>query len=120
MRTYGRTYDEYGNPTWVEVTTDVNGYNDAVYMTALCQVLQGSSGESPFYANYGIPGQQSVLQQVPPDYYVAVTQRQFAPHFASLQVTKIMARDNRGAPYPAYKVVAVTNQGATLSQVVPQ
>ena len=119
MRTYGRTYDEYGVPTWVEVSTDANGYNDAVYLTALCQVLQGSPGESPFYANYGIPAQQSVLQQVPPDYYVAVTQRQFAPYFASLQVTKIMAVDNRKVPFPAYKVVAITNHGSILEQVVP-
>jgi hypothetical protein len=45
----------------VEVTTDANGYNDAVYLTTLSQVLKLNLGESPFYANYGIPQYQSVL-----------------------------------------------------------
>ena len=31
---------------WKEVTTDANGYNDAVYVTALCQILQLQTGLS--------------------------------------------------------------------------
>jgi hypothetical protein len=119
MRTYGRNYNPDGTYTWAEVSTDASGYSDAVYLTTLCQVLQGSPGESPFYANYGIPGLQSAQQQVPPDYYVALTQSQFAPYFANLQIQKIAAVDSRGVPYPAYKVTATTHQGATIGATIP-
>ena len=40
MRTYGRVTNEDGTKTWVEVDTDANGYNDAVYVTTLAQCLQ--------------------------------------------------------------------------------
>ena len=58
--------------TWVEVSTDANGYNDAVWLTTLAQVLQLGLNESPFYGNYGIPAQQSAVTQVFPDYYVII------------------------------------------------
>ena len=45
MRCYGRTYNVDGTYTWSEITTDANGYNDAVYVTALAQVLQLQLGE---------------------------------------------------------------------------
>ena len=35
MRTYGRNYNPDGTYTWVEVSTDANGYNDDVYLTTL-------------------------------------------------------------------------------------
>jgi hypothetical protein len=120
MRAWGRTYDEYGNATWEEVSTDANGLNDAVRLTHLCQVLQGSPGESPFYANFGIPGQQSVMQQVFPDFYVALTQAYFAPFFANLQVQSVQEVDANNVPYPAYKITAITNQGAVLGATIPQ
>jgi hypothetical protein len=52
----------------------------------LAQTLALSLNESPFYANYGIPARDSVATQVPPDMYVAITQSQYAPYFASLVV----------------------------------
>jgi hypothetical protein len=110
MRTWGRIYNEYGVPTWVEVTTDANGYNDAVWLTTLIQCLKLNIGESPFYANYGIAARQSVVTQVFPDYYVNQTQTQFAQYFASLLISKVP-----GTPTPTYNVNVVTHQGATIS-----
>lgn len=127
MRTYGRVYPR--NPdgsiatdpatglpyagTWVVVETDASGFNDLVYITTLCQVLQGNLNESPFYANYGLNQHQSVETQVFPDYYMFVTQAQFAPFFASL----IIAKQNN--PSPAYRVNVMTSRGVRLSTSVP-
>jgi hypothetical protein len=107
MRTYGRVpIAPGGKPVqWVEVTTDANGLNDNVWLTTLIQVLKLNLNESPFYANYGIPAKQAVIQQVFPDWYIWETQRQFAPHFASLIVAK------EPGPIPTYTVNVTTNQG---------
>jgi hypothetical protein len=114
MRTYGRVGQVNGmGGTWVEVTTDANGYNDQVYLTALAQTLKLNLGESPFWANYGIPAQQSVTTNVFPDYYVIQTQTQYAPFFASLVITRIP-----GTTQPAYTVTAVTHSGATLQTTI--
>ena len=113
MRTYGRVYDLYGRPTWVQVSTDVNGRNDLVWITTLIQCLKLSPGESPFYANYGIPAQRSVITQIFPDYYVTLTQRQFSQYFASLLVKKLNSFD------PVYEIDAVTHVGVVLNRVVP-
>jgi hypothetical protein len=95
---------------WVTVTTDANGFNDLVYFTTLCQVLKLNLNEDPFYANFGLPQQASVQQQVPPDVYVAQTQAYFAPFFASLQIS----RASNAYP-PSYTAVALTHQGAILN-----
>ena len=98
---------------WVEVTTDSNGYNDAVWLTTLAQVLQLNVNESPFYGNYGIPSQQSVTTQVFPDYYVMLTQQNFSQYFLSLLISKQNAID------PTYNVNATANPGAILINPVP-
>ena len=113
MRSYGRTYDANGNPTWQQVNTDANGNNDLVWVTTLCQVLLLNLQESPFYASYGLPAQQSVIQQVFPDYYVAVTQQIFAPYFASLLITK-----QTGTATPTYNVSVTTHQGVKINATV--
>ena len=110
MRTWGRD----ANGIWQEITTDANGFNDAVYLTTLIQVLKLAPGESPFYANYGIPATASVIQQLFPDFYVNLTQQQFSPYFASLTVAR--SNDNP----PTYQVGIVTNTGAVISVEVPQ
>ena len=113
LRTYGRINQVNGlGGTWVEVTTDANGLNDAVYLTTICQVLKLNLNEDPFWANYGIPGQQSVITQVFPDYYAAQTQTQFAPFFSSLVITRI-----QGSNPPVYNVQAVSHSGAILPTV---
>ncbi len=114
MRTYGRVTNSIGGLTWVEVSTDANGFNDQVYLTALAQALKLNLGESPFYANYGIPAQQTLVTQVFPDYYVMMTQSQFSPLFASLVISRA-----QGSNPPVYNVTAVTNSGSTLDTTIP-
>ena len=114
MRIWGRTVDELGNKTWVEVTTDSNGFNDAVYLTALIQALKLNRGESPFYANYGIPAYQSVMTQVFPDFYVMQTQAQYAAYFSSLTIARV-----QGTSAPVYNIQANTHYGSTLEAVIP-
>lgn len=107
MRTWGRV-----DGTWVEVSTDANGFNDLVYVTALIQVLQLELGESPYYANYGIPAQSSLIQQIFPDYYVMVTQQQFAGYFANLTITRTDPNT------PTYAVRVVTHAGVVINATV--
>jgi len=113
LRTWGREYDEEGNATWVERTTDANGYNDSVYLTALAQVLKLNTGESPFYANWGIPQYQTVMTQVFPDYYVMQVQTQFAPYFAALTITRV-----QGSFPPVYNVRCLCHSGAILNETI--
>ena len=126
MRTYGRilildpvTGDPVIDPTtgvqqkqWIEVETDVAGFNDYVYITTLIQVLKLNLGESPFYANYGIPAKPSVVQQVFPDFYMARTQQQFAQFFASLTLAKVPSET------PTYNMSVVTNQGVKVEEEI--
>ena len=114
MRTWGRTYDELGNPTWVEVTTDANGYNDNVYLTSLSQALKLNLGESPFFGNYGIPAHQSVVTQVFPDFYAMQTQSQYAGYFSALSITRVP-----GSFPPVYNVKASAHSGAILTATIP-
>jgi len=111
-RTYGRVKNSAGNLIWVEIQSDSTGNFEYGYATTLIQCLKLSLGESPFYANYGIPAQRSVIQQVFPDYYVIVTQQQFSPFFASLQIAKEESQT------PIYNVNIVTTQGTKIQQEV--
>lgn len=117
MRTYGRISNPNtpnGLPlVWQQVNTDANGFNDQIYITTLCQVLLLYLGESPFYANYGIPAVQSVLTQIFPDMYVALTQQQFSQYFANLVIAKVPGIS------PMYNIAVTTQQGVTLNPKVP-
>jgi hypothetical protein len=108
MRTWGRVPDGDGNQKWVVVESDADGDFSYGWLTTLIQTLKLGLGESPFYAQYGIPAQQSIVTQVYPDYYVNVTQQQFAGYFASLSITKI-----DGEKKPTYNIQAVLLNGAT-------
>ncbi len=122
MRTYGRIYalnpdgsrkrpQPAGFPYWVTVQTDpATGSNSWVYVTALCQVILGNLGESPFYASYGIPAQQSIIQQIAPDLYVQRIQSQFAQFFAYLSISRVP-----GAGQPTYNVNATLFDGSPMS-----
>lgn len=124
MRTYGRTQDVLtGKKKWWIVTTDINGFNDSVWLTDLAQVLKLNLGESPFFANFGIPAHASVMTQVFPDFYLSRTQQQFASHFASLIITALPveqgsadseATGQDGAPAPRYYVNVLTNYGSRI------
>ncbi len=119
MRVWGRTYNPNGTYTWSEITTDQNGYNDAVYVTALAQVLQLQLGESPFYANYGIPALPDIVSQIFPDYNVYLTQQRYAPYFASLKVTKVNALNQYDVLTPVYNIQVITQQGSVINLNVP-
>lgn len=104
MRTYGRI-----GKTWVKVETDANGYDDDVFVTALCQVLLLNLNESPFYASWGLPAKPTIVSQVQPDFYVALTQQRFAPRFASLSVAKT------NTDPPTYRINVTKHSGAKVS-----
>jgi hypothetical protein len=120
MRTYGRTQNVLsGKKTWWMVTTDTNGFNDSVYLTTLAQVCKLNLGESPFFANYGIPAHPSVVLQIYPDFYMVRTQQQFASFFASLIITPApiaqgAADSDDGRPVPAYNINVLTNYGSRI------
>jgi hypothetical protein len=88
MRTWGRVWDELGNPTWVEVTTDPSGFNDYVYITALIQSIKLNLAESPFWANFGLPAHQSIIQQAAPDFNMQFIATYFSQFFASLIISR--------------------------------
>jgi hypothetical protein len=118
QRIWGRVGQVNGiGGSWVAVTTDANGFNTAVSVTNLAQVLKLNLGESPFFGNFGIPAQQSVMTQVQPDFYVNITQQQFAPQFASLIVQKQPNKPN--APRPTYDIDFTGFNGSILTGPVP-
>lgn len=114
MRTYGRTTDLLGNKTWIQVNTDSKGNDDAVYLTALSQTLQLNVGESPFFANDGIPQYQSVMTQVFPDYYVMLIQADYSKYFLSLTIARVQNTEK-----PEYTIDARTHNGAILLDPMP-
>jgi hypothetical protein len=103
-----------GYPYWVEVTTTPDGYNDLVWATTLCQCFLLNLGESPFYANYGLPAEQAIIQQIAPDYNAQQLQRLFAQYFLLLTVVR-----NMTANPPTYDVYITTNQGLKLNASLP-
>lgn len=115
MRTWGRIAN---TGEWFEVTTDANGFNDAVYLTTLAQVLLLNRGESPFFGDYGIPSQQAVITNLPPDFYVTLTQQQFAPYFASLIINRRPATGTGPRNPPVYDVNVITSLGSILGAAV--
>ena len=114
MRTYGRITNPNGTKTWIEVQTDpTTGSKSWIYVTTLCQALMLNLGEAPFDASSGLPAEQSVIQQIAPDFYVTRTQQQFAQFFASL----IVAKDPL-AKVPTYNINATLFEGTPASVTV--
>lgn len=113
MRTWGRVTDISGNKQWVAVESDENGDFSYGWITTLIQTLKLGLGESPFYAQYGIPAQQSIISQIYPDYFVNMAQQQFSGYFASLSVTKVAEKVN-----PTYDIQAVLLNGVTYRKQI--
>ena len=112
-RTYGRVTDVYGHKTWVEVLPTKSGALDYTYLTTLAQVCKLIPGESPFFANYGIPVNQSLITQIAPDYFVQRTQQQFAGYFAALALYKQPSFE------PTYQLNVMTQEGIILDYTIP-
>ncbi len=105
MRVWGRT-----NGQWVAVETGPDGLNQEVYVTWLAQVLKLNLGESPFWANWGIPQYQSIMTQIAPDYYMNQTQSFFSNRFAALSITRLT-----GYSTPSYNVNILTKTGTSFN-----
>lgn len=127
MRTFGRVPVDPANPNgakrWVVVETDAKGYNDGVYITAIAQTLKLNLNESPFWANFGIPARESVMQQIFPDLYAVFTQQYYSQFFASLIISRRVpeagfTRDQQQFA-PVYDISAVTQQGFTIPAFRP-
>lgn len=114
MRTWGRITQPDGTKQWVLVP-EVNGDFTYGWITTLIQCLKLNLNESPFYANYGIPAQRAIIQQLFPDFYVNQTQQQFAQYFASLTITRVPSADPTKL---TYSVEIVTLQGSVIMQEV--
>ena len=99
---------------WVVVQTDANGDNSWVYLVTLIQELQLELGESPFFANRGLPARQSILQQVAPDLYMSLIQQRYSQYFASLVITR-----TPGTTQPTYQVNVIFNSGVVINAEVP-
>jgi hypothetical protein len=112
MRNYWRVQNSAGELVWATASTDANGLNDLVFFTNLLQVLSLEQGESPLFANVGIAAQQSILQQVWPDFSVAQTQQLFSPYFASLTISKVQ---NPVPDEPTYDIFVIAHSGANLN-----
>lgn len=117
MRTYGRIVPDPVNAPdvkqWVLVETTPEAGDDYVWLTTLIQNLKLNLGESPFYAQNGIPAKPSVVQQLFPDFYVTLTQQKFAPRFAALLVAKVPE------DFPHYRINVTLNNGVPLEAKVP-
>lgn len=114
MRVWGRITNADGSKTWVQVQTGPDGLNQEVYVTWLAQVLKLNLGESPFWANWGIPQFQTIMTQVAPDYYMMQTQTFFSGLFANLKISRV-----NGTVNPTYNINVLTKTGATISAVIP-
>lgn len=106
----------YPNYKWVVVETDANGDSSYVYITALIQCLRLNLNESPFWARFGIPAKNSVIQQTQPDYYIAFIQSYFAKFFASLIITK--QPQTAADKTPVYAVSIVRLNGSVFQSTV--
>jgi len=104
MRSYGR--NSLG--VWVEIT-DPN----YVQLATLVQTLRLQQGESPFYANYGIPAKQSVMSQLAPDAAVNRTQAQYSQYFANLSVARVVS-----ATSPTYDIRAIFQNGTVIQSTL--
>jgi hypothetical protein len=114
VRVYGRVLNPQTQTySWQEVQTSASGQNDYVYITALIQCLKLNLGESPFWSNWGIPAQQSVVQQIFPDFYVSLIQQRYSQFFSTLQISKIYS------PTPTYNINITTNQGVQFQASIP-
>jgi hypothetical protein len=97
-RVWGKENQPDGSYKWKKIETVSYENFEYGYVTNLIQALKLNVGESPFYANVGIPAQKSVATQIFPDFFVVQTQQLFSPYFATLLISKI------NSPTPTYDI----------------
>lgn len=112
-RVWGRVTTN-GTRKWQAFETDSNGYDDAPNIIWLQNVLLLNLNESPFYADWGIPLQQTLATSIFPDYYTSQTQQRFSAYFPSVVITRISSSD------VSYSVNVTTQTGYKVSQNISQ
>lgn len=112
-RVWGRVASN-GTRKWQAFETDSNGYDDAPNIIWLQNALLLNLNESPFYADWGIPIQQTLATSVFPDYYTSKTQQRFSAYFPSVVITRVSASDL------SYSVNITTKTGYKVSQRISQ
>ena len=111
MKTLGRNVV---TGAWEYVNSD-NG-NELVWFTTLCQVLKAEMREQPFNnrEGFGTPTQDSIINRLMPDYFLANIQKQFGEYFPyPPQITRVS-----GYPVPTYKVSVTLSDNKTLEEMV--
>lgn len=102
MRIWTRQHQPDGTRRWVAV--DRNQATIAWLQNALLLQL----GESPFWADWGIPVNKTLVSRIWPDYYMTLTQERFADYFASLTITQ---DPNPADDNPTYRITALFPDG---------
>lgn len=113
-RVWGRETASDGTRSWVAFETDSSGSDDCPNFIWLQQALLLNLNESPFYADWGIPVQQTLATSVYPDYYTAKTQQRFSQYFPSCSIARVSSSD------VAYSVNITTKTGIKVSQTLSQ
>lgn len=75
------TYARDDNGVWRQITDD-----EEAAIETLVNCLKLGLGESPFYANYGIPFFDAIETQVEPSVYVNRLREKFLGWFASIEI----------------------------------
>lgn len=104
MGIWTRQYQPDGTRRWVSVRD-----NQAI-IAWLQNALLLQLGESPFWADWGLPVTQMLVTQVWPDYYVHMTKQRFEDYFTSLRITRDTAQDSAE---PSYTISALFADGSS-------
>lgn len=113
-RVWGRETGAGGVRVWEAFETDSAGVDDYPNFIWLQQALLLNLNESPFYADWGIPVQQTLATSIYPDYYTAKTQKRFSSYFPSCSISRIPSSD------VSYSVNITTKSGVKVSQSLSQ
>ena len=113
-RVWGRVHNNDGTRTWQAYETSDSGSDDLPNFIWLQNALLLNTNESPFYANWGVPVQQTMITQIFPDYYMNLMQQRFSQYFASCVISRVTSKD------ATYQVNIVTNSGITVNQTLSQ
>ena len=117
-RVWGRVHSKPGattdTRTWQAFETDDTGSDDLPNFIWLQNALLLRIDESPFYSDWGIPVQQTLISQVFPDYYTSIMQRRFSQYFASCIISR------QSTTTPSYGVSIVTLTGISVNQMLSQ
>ena len=115
-----RSYGVDANGQWHEMSAATGYTEDDIYLTELVHAFKLVLGESPFFADVGIPQQETIISQIHPDFYVDRIRQFFTPFFSHLVVTKLPLDINNPDPalrtQPRYNVNAMTKQGRRINR----